>query len=99
MRLIFTLEAKRDLDDLRAFLEPLSPTGLAHVVQSIEAKIRAGLANPRIGRPTPRDDVRELIEAKYGFVIPYFVKSTTFYVLRVYQGRRRPFDYDAINLP
>ena len=99
MKLVFTREAKRDLDELRAYLQPLSPKGLANVVQSIELRITTGLANPRIGRPTPREDVRELVESKYGFLIPYYVKRNKFYVLRVYSARRKPLDYDALTLP
>jgi toxin ParE1/3/4 len=99
VKLVFTREAKRDLDELRAYLEPLSPKGLAHVVQSIELRVSAELANPRIGRPTPRQDVRELVESKFGFVIPYYLKGRTLYVLRVYNARRKPLDYDALTLP
>lgn len=99
MKLVFTREAKRDLDELRAYLQPLSPKGLAHVVQNIELRITTGLANPRIGRPTPRDDVRDLVESKYGFLIPYYVSNSVFYVLRIYHARRKPLDYDALTLP
>ena len=99
MRIIFTVEAKRDLDDLRAFLEPLSPAGLANVVAALEARILQIEANPRIGRPTPRADVREVIEAKYGFLIPYLIKGEALFILRVYRARRRPLDYVGMELP
>ncbi len=99
MNLVFTREAKRDLDDLRAFLQPLSPKGLANVVHSIELRISGGLSNPRIGRPTPRADVRELVESRYGFLIPYYVKNNVFYILRIYSARRKPLDYDTLILP
>ncbi|MGL4488332.1 MAG: type II toxin-antitoxin system RelE/ParE family toxin [Rhizobiaceae bacterium] len=99
MRLLFTQEAKRDLDNLRAHLRPLSAAGLANVVASIESKIRAGLANPRMGRLTARDEVRELVEQKYGFAIPYFVKGDSFFVLRVYRARQIPLDYEKLDVP
>ena len=99
MNIIFTQEAKRDLDELRAYLEPLSPSGLAHVVATLEARIRSIPANPRIGRPTPRDDVREVVEPKYGFVIPYYVQDESLYILRVYRSKRKPFDYAALGMP
>ncbi len=99
MRLFFTQEAKRDLDNLRAYLQPLSASGLANVVASIEAKILTGMANPRIGRLTPRDGVRELVEPKYGFVIPYFIKGDNFFVLRIYQARQIPLDYENLDVP
>ena len=55
--------------------------------------------NPRIGRMTLRDGVRELVEPKYGFLIPYVVKERKVFILRVYRSTRRPLDYDSLNLP
>jgi toxin ParE1/3/4 len=98
MQLVFTREAKADLDELREWLEPLSPGGLANVVFCIKSRIELGLENPRIGRLTPRDDVRELVEPRYGFIIPYYVKSERFYVLRIYRTRRKPLDYTNLSL-
>ena len=99
MNIVFTIEAKRDLDDLRAFLAPLSPPGLANVVTAIEARILSLADAPGTGRPTQRADVREAVEVKYGVVIPYTVREGTLFVLRIYQARRRPLDYAAIELP
>lgn len=99
MRLVFTVEAKRDLDELRDYLKPLSPKGFSSVVSKIRSRIEAGMANPRIGRPTPRDDVRELVDPKYGLIIPYYAKGGTFFVLRIYQGHRSPLAYEEMNLP
>lgn len=98
MRLIFTIEAKRDLDELRAYLQPLSASGLNNVVTAIQAKIRLGMENPSAGRLTPRDNVRELVETRYGFLIPYYVKDDRFQVLRVYRSLRAPLDYHDLNL-
>jgi toxin ParE1/3/4 len=99
MRLVFTPEAKRDLNELQAYLRPLNPKAHANVVGSIRSRIEAGMANPRIGRPTPRDEVRELVDPKYGFIIAYHVKGQTFIVLRVYHTRRSPLAYDDLSLP
>jgi toxin ParE1/3/4 len=99
MRLVFTVEAKRDLDELRDYLKPLSPKGFSSVVTHIRSRIEAGMANPRIGRPTPQDDVRELVDPKFGFVIPYYIKGENFFVLRVYQARRSPLAYEDLTLP
>ena len=96
MIIIFTKEAKADLDELREWLLPLSPAGLATVTAVLEAKIRLIAENPNIGRPTPRDDVREAVETKYGFLIPYWVKDDRLYVLRLYRSKRKPLDYNAL---
>ena len=97
MIIVFTKEAKADLDELREWLLPLSPFGLANVTAVLEAKIRLIAENPNIGRPTPRADVREAIEAKYGFLIPYLVKDNRLYVLRIYRSKRKPLDYEVLN--
>jgi toxin ParE1/3/4 len=97
MEIIFTEEAKQDLDQLRDWLEPLSPNGLANVGAALEARIRALAANPAIGRPTARDDVREAVEAKYGFLIPYYVRGEKLHVLRVYRPARKPLDYEELS--
>lgn len=97
MEVIFTTEAKRDLDELREHLAPLSPRGLKRVVAALEARINAVAANPGIGRPTPREDVREAVEAKYGFLIPYYVSGNRLHVLRVYRSVRQPLDYEALD--
>ena len=99
MKVVFTEEAKRDLDDLRTYLRPLSPSGLANVVAALENCIRLVTDNPGIGRPTPRKDVREAIEPRYGVVIPYVLKADTLFVLRIYRSKRRPLDYPAMRLP
>ena len=67
MIIVFTKEAKADLDELREWLLPLSPAGLANVTTALETKVRLIAVNPNIGRPTPRDDVREAIETDTDF--------------------------------
>jgi toxin ParE1/3/4 len=92
-RIVFTEEAKRDVEQLRTYLEPLSPKGLANVVAALERRIATASETPRSGRPTPRSDVREAVEPRCGFVIPDTVIAEDFYVLRVYRSTRRPLDY------
>ncbi|NJM31004.1 MAG: type II toxin-antitoxin system RelE/ParE family toxin [Rhizobiales bacterium] len=99
MRISLTEEAANDLVELRAYLGPLSPEGLHNVVARIEAKIAGLTDQPNSGRPTPREGIREAIEEKYGFVIPYTIIGKTLYVLRVYRSTRRPLDYDGLNTP
>ncbi|MDF1777304.1 MAG: type II toxin-antitoxin system RelE/ParE family toxin [Rhizobiaceae bacterium] len=98
MKIIFTVEAKADLDELHGYLAPLSPSGLARVVAAIEKKIILAAENPSLGRPSPRIDVRELVEPKYGFLIPYYVKHDVLFVLRIYRGHRDPLDYEKLEV-
>ncbi len=99
MRLVFTVEARLDLSELRGYLINQSPNGLANVTQHIEGRIKAAMANPNIGRPSPLVGVRELIEPKYGYLIPYALLQNDFYVLRIYHGSRQPLDYSNLVLP
>ena len=99
LRIQLTAEAKADLDQLRIYLGPISPKGLQNIVNAIETRIRLVAEYPASGRPSPRDDVREAIEPKYGFLIPYVLKGDTLHVLRVYRGVRRPLDYQLLPSP
>ena len=54
--------------------------------------------NPRSRRPTPRPNVREAGEPRYGFVIPYTLIADDFYVLRVYRSKLRPLDYSELKM-
>ncbi|GLS21939.1 hypothetical protein GCM10007874_49560 [Labrys miyagiensis] len=46
-----------------------------------------------------REPIREVIEPRYGFIIPYLVRGNVLYIPRVYQARRRPLDYDSLEIP
>lgn len=95
----FTDAAAQDIAELRAYLEPVSPQGLRRVMDRLE-KVISALANyPEIGRPVPREGVRELVEPRYGFLIPYATIVGAIFVLRVYRSKRKPLDYDSLALP
>lgn len=99
MRIVFTVEAKTDLDELRSWLQPLNPAALRRVTDRIERCVRMIAERPRIGRPTPRDDIREFIDAQYGFLIPYLARRETLYILRIYRSARSPLDYMTLEAP
>lgn len=99
MQIVFTLEAKGDLDDLRSWLQPLSPSSLMRVTARLEQCVRTIEANPLIGKPTSRENVRVFIEPRYGFDIPYMMRDETLYILRVYRTLRRPLDYMKLQTP
>jgi toxin ParE1/3/4 len=96
LRIQFAQTAKSDLDELRDYLMPLNPVAFQNVARAISGKIRLVAEHPGSGRQSPRDDVREAIETRYGFLIPYMVRGDTLYVLRVYRGVRKPLDYAAL---
>jgi toxin ParE1/3/4 len=99
LRISFTVEAKADLDELRDYLLPLSPQGLARITSAIQAQINLVAEFPSSGRLSPRHDVREAIESRFGFLIPYMVLGGTLHVLRVYRGKRQPLSYELLPSP
>ena len=99
LRISLTREAKADLDELRDYLLPLSPKGLQNVVSALEKRIGLTAEYPASGRPSPRTDVREAIEPKYGFLMPYMVKGEVLHILRIYRGMRKPLDYQLLQSP
>jgi len=96
MKVKFTSQATRDIEDLRIYLAERSYSGLTNVLSEIESYIKSTAENPSLGRRTPRDDVRERVTKKYKFLLPYHVRGDTLYILRVYRGRRKPLNYDTI---
>jgi plasmid stabilization system protein ParE len=97
MRIEFTIMARQDIVDIRLWLEPLNQSGLANVLAALERKILLLAEHPGIGRVTENPVVREGIETRYGFLIPYMVRDGTLFVLRVYHSRREPLDYALLD--
>ncbi len=99
MKIEFTTPALNDLEELRLYFSERSEAGLKSIISEIEYAIKTIPENLLSGRPTPRDDVREIVTIKYGFLIPYHVRGDTLYILRIYRSMRKPLDYDKILNP
>ena len=96
MKIHLTLLALNDLQDLREYLEPRSPSGLANVISDIESTIKNIPGSITRGLRTPRDDIWEKISPSYKYRIPYYFHDDVLYVLRVYHPSRKPLDYKVI---
>ena len=90
MNLRFGPDALDDLQGLKEWLHSRSPAGYRNVVSAITKTIRFLKRHPHSGRNTDRPDIREIIERRYGFIIPYTVIDDTIWILRVYNARREP---------
>ena len=99
MKLRFSRDALIDIDELKSWLKPLAPNGYSSVIKRVTATIRVLNQYPESGRATALAGVREVIEPKYGFVIPYTVRDETIWILRVYSSRRYPLNYNALPEP
>jgi plasmid stabilization system protein ParE len=96
MRIIYTRKAKDDLDGIRAFYQPRSPSGLRNIVRDITGVVNDMPESVSKGRQTPHPDVWEKVSPKYGYVLPYHIHRGNLYVLRVYDNSRGELDYDGI---
>ncbi len=96
MKIKFTTPALQDLEELRLYFSERTETGLENILSEIETAIKIIPENVASGRTTPRDDVREKITKKYGFLIPYHIRGDTVFILRIYRGMRKPLDYDNV---
>ncbi|WP_349437791.1 type II toxin-antitoxin system RelE/ParE family toxin [Pararhizobium sp. A13] len=88
MRIRFTSHALQDLDDLKEWLRLKNPRGYKSVATQISKTIRPVAEHPHMGRRTLRDDIRELVEPRYGFIVPYAVHEGTIFI-------RYPLDFSA----
>ena len=73
MDLRFTPDALNDLRLLKEWLQPRSPAGHRNVVAALTRTIRILKHHPQAGRATEKPEVREIIERRYGYIIPYTV--------------------------
>ena len=96
MEIKFTTPALNDLEELRLYFSERSGAGLRNILSEIEDTIKTIPENLSSGRPTPKDDVREKIPTKYGFLIPNHIRGSTLYILRIYRSMRKPLDYNKI---
>ena len=99
MKIEFTSDALRDLDDLQEYLEVRSPSGLANMLDDIEKTIYSIPGGVSKGRKTSRDDIWEMLSLRYKFLIPYYVRDDTLYILRVYRANRDSLDYESLQIP
>ena len=99
MRILFTSQAMRDLDDLKEWLRLKNPAGFKSVAAQISKTIRPVADHPAIGRKTLREDIRELVEPRYGFIIPYTIIDDVVFILRIYSARRYPLDPSTLTNP
>jgi len=97
MKIQFSATALSELEALREYLGEISPQGLENVVSAIQSTIHDIPNSISRGRSTPHDEVWEKVIPKYGYIIPYLIHENTVIILRIYNSRRKPLDYDQIS--
>src|SRR6056297_272867 len=96
MEIIYTRKAKRDLQDIREYYGPRSPSGLQNIVSDVIGVVEDIPYSLSKGRQSPNPDVWEKITPKYKYVIPYYLFQGQLFVLRVYDTSRGTLNYDEI---
>jgi plasmid stabilization system protein ParE len=95
----FADSALEDVRAIDAYLSPLNRAAMQRVAASIKAAAGVIAEHPQIGRRTPVDDIREFIEPRYRYRLPYIERGGAIIILRVYHPSRAPLDYAAIPRP
>lgn len=90
MHIVWSLDAIRDLVELRAHIAKDNPRAAALMVQRIVDLVEQLLpTQPAMGRPGRVAGTRELVIARTPYLVPYRVVGTRIEVIRVYHGARR----------
>jgi len=89
MKLVITPTAASDLGELTSYLAERSPSGLANVLTALEASMAAIADGSLHGRESFRDDVREVVEQEYKYLLPFYIEGDRAYILRVYHSSRK----------
>jgi plasmid stabilization system protein ParE len=92
---IWSMQARDDLNDIYAYLEPFSRKVAIEVTQTISQKTRLLSTFPQIGRVVPGSEdetVRELIWKKYRIVYE-LLDADVVVVQKIVHSSRNPEDF------
>lgn len=89
MKIVWTLQAIRNLIDVKAYVEKDNPKAAAELARRILRAIARLTKHPEIGRRGHLAGTRELIAARTPYAIPYRIRGARIELLRVLHGLRR----------
>lgn len=96
MHIKYSPTALKELNEVRLYLQDVSPSGLKNVLSAIRITVNSIPENISIGRSTPHEDVWEKVVPRYGYIIPYTIQDDSVIILRIFNSRRKPLDYEQI---
>jgi len=88
MQLVWTESAISDLISIREYIERDNPEAAEIVADSILRSVEMLESNPMAGRVGRVTGTRELVIAKYPYIIPYRIRGQQVELLRVIHSRR-----------
>ena len=89
MKIVFSPEAKLDLDEIFDYILEDKPRVAQTVLNKIRQHINRLAKMPHLGRAGRVPGTRELVVSTLPFVIPYQVTGKTLEILRVFHTARR----------
>lgn len=84
-KIIFSKTANQDLWEIYSYISGDSPLYADKVVDKIILTISNLSLFPYLGKPTNDDNLREIVEPRYGFRIIYQIVWKTIYILAVFK--------------
>jgi toxin ParE1/3/4 len=89
VRIRWTEQAGRNLDDVEAHIAQDNPETALQVVLTIIRAVEQLLVYPNLGRPGRVPGTRELVISGTPFLVPYRVRREAIEILRVFLGAMR----------
>jgi plasmid stabilization system protein ParE len=89
MKVVYSSQALRDVDDILAYIHKRSPSGAHNVSLAIERAIEVCALSPRSGSRTDESDVYRRPLAKYRYTVFYrLLAADEIEIVRVVHGAR-----------
>jgi toxin ParE1/3/4 len=92
VRLLYTLRAAAELDEILAYIDERSPQGARHIKMRIKAVTELLLQHPRAGRLTVKSGLRRVVVYPYPYLMFYRATEAEIIIHGVrHSARRRVF--------
>lgn len=90
MRIRWLKTASKNFDMAMDYIAQDDPEMAVTIYKHIRARVGDLLKRPAQGRPGRVFGTRELVIAKYPYIVPYRVKGNEIQILRVFHTSRKP---------
>lgn len=89
MVIVWTPEARRDLEEVHAYIAQDSLDRAIEIVEAIVVAINRLSTFPAMGRPGRKQGMRELVISRLPYKVPYRVRDDQVVIVRVLHTSRR----------
>ncbi|MEP6880031.1 MAG: type II toxin-antitoxin system RelE/ParE family toxin [Nitrosospira sp.] len=89
MRIIWSQQARLDLQQIYGHILPDSPKAARQLHERIRECILPSAETPQIGRPGRVPGTREMVISGTCYIVPYRIVGNTLQILRVYHTARQ----------